>query len=162
MAKWTQTPKRDRADRIIQLRANALSAYEREWKEAKAQQNSDKGANQRALHAVLENYIRCCPDVRAALVKAFPKSNTHGALEDILQSVRPALGLEMLPFSVVPVAQGRAAMVEYIVWREFPDSVDSDLIRSTLADAISSIGMKSPELVVDLKRSAFEWNRLLG
>lgn len=91
-------------DRIVHIRKLAQAAYDGGWESSERLKNpNEKTRHQHALISTLLALHRADPSTPA-----------------VTQATVDALEFETTPFAILPCAQGRAAFIEYIIWRECP------------------------------------------
>ena len=71
--------------------------------------------------------------------------------------------LESLPFNVLPIHQGRTAMVEYMVWREFPEDADTEIVGPAVRQAVRRLQTDtSADVAARLKSTPMPWTRFIA
>jgi hypothetical protein len=128
------------------LRAAAQEAYEVGRRKAKAVENDDQKVHGMALTAVL-----------------FERLRQDAPLIQLNKSTIDVLTMEILPFKLLPPAQGAAALCEYVVWRERPIDADTEIVTAAIRDA-SEIMRSKPDgaaFVESLRNLPFPWAGLL-
>lgn len=111
---------RQGGDHLIQLRATnirigAHRVYREGWDRAKAQNKSDRICHETGLTAVLLHRLQEEPDCP-------PLS------EEIIELIM----LEQMPFNIMAYEEGMEAMVEYVVWREYPGLANEGVIKGAV------------------------------
>jgi hypothetical protein len=128
------------------LRSIAEAAYEEGWHKAESIGKEAGRCHETALVNVLYERWQNEPGAPAAGKAIFQ-----------------AFMLESLPFNALPVRRGRDAMVEYMVWREFPEAADAALIEPVVKEAVERMQAKRGDnVVVRLKATPLPWMQFLG
>jgi len=128
------------------LRSAAREAYDEGHRMAARENKTEKQQHETALVNVLLRKLQAGPS-------ALPVS------ELMIQ----ALMMEILPFNVINMEEGRNAMIEYIVWRECKNEANEDLLKAALKAAANAMERRgSPDFLDGLKRAPFEWVELLN
>lgn len=122
------------------IRLAAKRAYERGWQKAEAQGKDKRKCSETALVSALLDRMDAAP--------------TQEAVE--------AAMLEILPFNVLPSEAGRDALVEYIVWRDYPQLADAEKVRTGIHSAAEKMKADgADEFLADLRSLPFAWTKLL-
>jgi hypothetical protein len=128
------------------LRSIAETAYEEGWHKAESVGKEAERCHETALVNVLYERMQSEPGSPAASEVMFQ-----------------AFMLESMPFSVMPVRRGREAMVEYMVWREFPEAADATLIELVIKEAVERMqAERGDNVVVRLEATPLPWMQFLG
>ncbi len=128
------------------LRSAARAAYEIGWDKAEVGGKELGKCHETALVNVLYERWRVEPSAPPANEVTFQ-----------------AFVLESLPFNVLPIREGRAAMVEYMVWREFPDDADTAVIGPAVRQAVSRLQTDSgPDVAARLKSTPMPWTEFIA
>lgn len=128
------------------LRSAAQAAYETGWEMAEAGGKALGKCHETALVNVLYERWRVEPSAPPANEVTFQ-----------------AFVLESLPFNVLPIRQGRTAMVEYMVWREFPEDADTAVIGPAVRQAVSRLQTRGgPDVAARLKSTPMLWTEFIA
>ena len=123
------------------LRSAARAAYETGWGKATAGGKALGKCHETALVNVLYERWRIEPSAPPADETTFQ-----------------AFMQESLPFNVLPIHQGRSAMVEYMVWREFPEDADAEVIGPAVRQAVRRLQTDtSSDVAARLKSTPMPW-----
>jgi hypothetical protein len=123
------------------LRSAAQEAYEMGWDKAEVGGKALGKCHETALVNVLYERWRVEPSAPPADEATFQ-----------------AFMLESLPFNVLPIRQGRTAMVEYVVWREFPEDADTETIGPAVRQAVRRLQTDtSSDVAARLKSTPMPW-----
>ena len=124
-----------------ELRSAARAAYEIGWGMATAGGKALGKCHETALVNVLYERWRIEPSAPAADEATFQ-----------------AFLLESLPFNVLPIHQGRTAMVEYMVWREFPEDADAEIVGPAVRQAVDRLQSDTnADVAARLKSTPMPW-----
>ncbi len=136
----------DATDSAEGLRSAARAAYESGWDKATADGKALGKCHETALINVLYERWRVEPSA--------PRPD---------QSTFQAFMLESLPFNVLPIHQGRSAMVEYMVWREFPEDADADVVGPAVRQAICRLQSDTTsDVAARLKSTPMPWTAFIA
>ena len=128
------------------LRSAARAAYEMGWDKAEVGGKALGKCHETALVNVLYERWRVEPSAPPANEVTFQ-----------------AFVLESLPFNVLPIRQGRTAMVEYMVWREFPEDADTAVIGPAVQQAVGRLQTDSgPDVAARLKSTPMPWTEFIA
>ena len=128
------------------LRSAAQAAYETGWDKAEVGGKALGKCHETALVNVLYERWRVEPTAPPANEVTFQ-----------------AFVLESLPFNVLPIRQGRTAMVEYMVWREFPEDADTAVIGPAVQQAVSRLQTDTgPDVAARLKSTPMPWTEFIA
>ncbi len=128
------------------LRSAARAAYETGWDKATADGKALGKCHETALINVLYERWRVEPSA--------PAPN---------QATFQAFMLESLPFNVLPIHQGRTAMVEYMVWREFPEDADAEVVGPAVKQAVRRLQSDTcSDVAARLKSTPMPWTSFIA
>ena len=128
------------------LRSAARAAYESGWDKATAGGKALGKCHETALVNVLYERWRIEPSAPPADQTTFQ-----------------AFMLESLPFNVLPIHQGRTAMVEYVVWREFPEDADAEVVGPSVRQAVRRLQSDtSSDVAARLKSTPMPWTEFIA
>ena len=128
------------------LRSAARAAYETGWDKATADGKALGKCHETALINVLYERWRVEPTA--------PHAD---------QATFQAFMLESLPFNVLPIHQGRTAMVEYMVWREFPENADAEVIGPAVRQAVRRLQSDTTsDVAARLKSTPMPWTEFIA
>ena len=128
------------------LRSAARAAYETGWDKATADGKALGKCHETALINVLYERWRVEPSA--------PRAD---------QTTFQAFMLESLPFNVLPIHQGRAAMVEYVVWREFPEDADAEVVGPAVRQAVRRLQSNTcSDVAARLKSTPMPWTEFIA
>ncbi len=128
------------------LRSAARAAYETGWDKATADGKALGKCHETALINVLYERWRVEPSA--------PRAD---------QSTFQAFMLESLPFNVLPIHQGRTAMVEYMVWREFPEDADAEVVGPAVRQAVCRLQSDTTsDVAARLKATPMPWTTFIA
>jgi hypothetical protein len=128
------------------LRSAARAAYETGWDKATAGGKALGKCHETALINVLYERWRVEPSA--------PRAD---------QATFQAFMLESLPFNVLPIHQGRTAMVEYVVWREFPEDADAGLVGPAVRQAVRRLQTDTTsDVAARLKSTPMPWTEFIA
>jgi hypothetical protein len=127
----------------IVLRQLTSEAYDAQWKFAQNEGLSNGDCIQFANMKTLLWRYESFPDVRDL---PFDKK---------IEVVK----WEASPFNLLPQNVGRAALVEYMVWKEFPDQADLKILVATLENLVRHLKSNDGEELLEGFRNApfFSW-----
>jgi hypothetical protein len=129
-----------------ELRSAARAAYETGWGKATTGGKALGKCHETALINVLYERWRIEPSAPPADETTFQ-----------------AFMLESLPFNVLPIHQGRSAMVEYMVWREFPEDADAEVVGPAVKQAVQRLQSDtSSDVAARLKSTPMPWTSFIA
>jgi hypothetical protein len=131
-------------------RAGSLTPSESAQERAKALPESERVALSAELRRLAESQY----DQASAAAITAGKNDQFAHQVAVLHATKAVLGgvdgarsteqemqMETVPFNSLAAAEGKAAVVEYLVWKFFPDKADEDTFRPALVkfrDAVST------------------------
>ena len=123
------------------LRAIADKGYTEGWSKAKAEGKTDKQAHETALVSTLLSRLQEEPDA-----------------PPITEQVVAALCMEILPFNVISQEDGREAIIEYVVWREYAQKADVESLKKAIDSGLSMMRETGGSDFADgLLKGPFPW-----
>ena len=131
---------------FVQLAANrirtaAQAAYDETFQQAQAQRKSEQVCHEVALMNVLVSRLQ----------------NSTGA-PPLTEEVLKLVAIEMVPFRDLSPADGKSAIVEYVVWREHPKLANEKLISNAVQKLESTL---PADLFQSLDGAPFPWTKFL-
>lgn len=127
----------------LALRQLAGEAYDEIRKGAKEKGLSDEDCNQVANIKVLLFRYDAYPEI-----KSLP-----------LDEKTKVAQWEASPFNILPQRPGKIALIEYMVWKEYPDKADMKVVTATINNLVSHLKQNNSDELLDGFRNApfFAW-----
>lgn len=123
------------------LRVIADKGYAEGWSKAKARGKTDKQAHETALISTLLGRLQQEP----------------GA-PPISEQMVAALGMEVLPFNVISQEESSKAIIEYVVWREYPQQAEVEVVKRAINSGLNTMRETGgPDVVDGLLKGPFPW-----
>jgi len=120
-----------------QLRSSARAAYREGWKKAEAQGKGERICHECGLTETLIQRLQSEPDC-----------------PPLDEGVVGALMFEQMPFNIMGYEEGKDAMAEYMVWREFPMLANEGVIQSAI-ESIRKDGLD--EILAGVSEESLSW-----
>lgn len=125
-----------------QIRAAAREAYDQAFKATQAKGKPEQVCYENGLTNVLFSRLQACPG-------APPMS------DEIIK----VIVMEATPFRILTPQEGMNVIVEYVVWREYPNLANEHLISDAVHRYIPTL---APDLLQYVKEAPYPWVKFLS
>lgn len=126
----------------IGLRVMATKAYDEIWKAGKARGDADQLCHEAA-----------CINVFIRRYEAEPGRRTL-SISEMAEAVR----FEAIPFNILHPREGEKALIEYLVWREYPNHADMKVLTAAISNLVSHLQQNDGDEFLDgLRSETFRW-----
>lgn len=128
----------------MRLRNAVRDSYDASWKAAEKEWPDDKRRHQHALTLVLLGHLQ----------KELGVSSVSGEIIDMIS-------FETIPFNLLDREAGKNAVVEYLVWKTYPDLANVAIVRDAISNARKNGLDDVLKNINDEKLGWLRWSELL-